>query len=498
MTNATRRTPPPSPAAVTRVDVTLLFLLAALVALFFWRILTPNPADRAQFSPGDFTDQFYAFRLYESRAFSEGRIPLWSENFNSGHPFLADIQSAVFYPPALFNILLNNFLFGSFSIFALELESLLHFYFAGAFTYLFARRILSRTFDVPARAGAFVSAIIFTFGGYLTSYPSLQLAILETACWLPLILYFLDRATAQPTGRQSLVISHSSFFAAALFLGIAALAGHPQTFLFVAAVSIIYLLWRIRQTKSNAPDTSNAQSPIFNLRSLVLPAILLLLLSFGVAAIQLIPAIEYQQLSTREALSFADAARGFPTLDLLQFILPGYASAFASPLYVGILPLWLVIFSLLRRRNETMFWGLLALGALILSLGFYVFAYVIFYLFVPAASLFRQQERLAFVVSFALALLAGWGMMDLVRRTDDKSASHLSAPAHRRGAHVLARPRLFRRRRTKPAGTPCLSRRPCGSHAHTIRARESRSRSLPPKNSFAQMVRPSRHRFDSL
>ena len=94
-------------APFTRRDVALLLLLAALVALFFWRILSPNPADRAQFPAGDFTDQFYAFRLYEARAFSEGRIPLWSENFNSGHPFLADIQSAVFYPLALANILLN-------------------------------------------------------------------------------------------------------------------------------------------------------------------------------------------------------------------------------------------------------------------------------------------------------------------------------------------------------------------------------------------------------
>ncbi|MCI0476564.1 MAG: YfhO family protein [Anaerolineales bacterium] len=152
---------------------------------------------------------------------------------------------------------------------------------------------------------------------------------------------------------------------------------------------------------------------------------MLALIAFGIAAVQLVPAIEYQQLSTREALSFADAAKGFPTLDILQFILPGYASAFASPLYVGILPLWLAIFALLRKRNETSFWGLLALGALLLSFGFYVFAYVIFYLFVPGASLFRQQERLAFVVSFALAMLAGYGMTDLLGAFDMRRARKL-------------------------------------------------------------------------
>src|ERR671933_1446555 len=106
----------------TRRNGFVLLLLAALVALFFWRILTPNPADRAQFPPGDFTDQFYAFRLYEARALAAGRLPLWSENFNSGHPFLADIQAAVFYPLALLNTLINGALFGpQFSLFALEL-----------------------------------------------------------------------------------------------------------------------------------------------------------------------------------------------------------------------------------------------------------------------------------------------------------------------------------------------------------------------------------------
>jgi uncharacterized membrane protein YfhO len=403
----------------TRRDAALLVLLALLVALFFWRILTPNPADRAQFPAGDFTDQFYAFRLYEARAFSEGRIPLWSENFNSGHPFLADVQSAVFYPIALLNTLLNLALYKSFSLFALELEALFHFWLAGAFTYLFARRAIQN------RVGAFTSAIVFTFGGYLTSYPSLQLAILETAAWLPLALYCVDKATDDERRTTNWLI------AAGMVLGVAALAGHPQTFLFVVAVCVIYFVWRRLEIGDWRFAIRSSQFAISTLAQIAL----LLLIAFGIAAIQLVPAIEYQQLSTREALSFADAAKGFPTLDILQFILPGYASAFASPLYVGILPLWLAIFALTVRRttnneqrlSQPIFWGLVALGALILSFGFYVFAYVIFYLFVPGASLFRQQERLAFVVSFALAMLAGYGIVYLLNGIDFKRAKKLFA-----------------------------------------------------------------------
>ncbi len=396
----------------SRRDGWLLALLAALVALFFWRLLTPNLADRAQFPPGDFTDQFYAFRLYEARAFAEGRLPLWSENFNSGHPFLADVQAAVFYPIGLANTLLNVALYGSnFPLFALELEALLHFFLAGAFTYIFARRVIG------SRTGAFAAAIVFTFGGYLTSYPPLQLAILETATWLPLALYFLERAiplssplnkggdtraSASASERGGLLFTFLIY--AGMVLGIAALAGHPQTFLVVLATCALYFFFRVSIQKVSRPLSFSSLIAFGSV----------LLIGFGIAAAQWIPSLEYQLLSTREALSFREAAAGFPTLDLLQFIFPGFTSAFASPLYVGVLPLWLALLAITRRERTRIFWGLVALGALLLSFGFYVFGYALVYLLAPGAALFRQQERFALLVSFALALLTGFGLREIL------------------------------------------------------------------------------------
>ncbi|MGB8647754.1 MAG: hypothetical protein WCF84_21145 [Anaerolineae bacterium] len=391
--NSTAEMGEPPVRPYTRCDVLLILLMGALVALFFWRILTPNPADRAQFPPGDFTDQFYAFRLVEARAFASGYLPLWSESYNSGHPFLADIQSAVFYPVGLANTLLNVAFTGpNFSLFSLELEALLHFWLAGVFTYLLARRLIG------TRPGAFAAGVVFTFGGYLTSYPSLQLAILETATWLPLALLWLDLALSNPRRRGTCLA------AAGLTLGVAALAGHPQTFLFVLVTCTIFWLYRVLSSAEFSWRRFGWAAGAF------LPVVVVAL---GLAAVQLIPAVEYQRLSTRESLSFREAAAGFPTLDLLQFVFPGFTSAFASPLYVGVLPLWLALVALVRGRRERTFWGMVALVALILSFGYYVFAYAVLYQ-IPGVGLFRQQERLAFVVSFALALLAGFGLQDLV------------------------------------------------------------------------------------
>lgn len=377
-------------------DAAALLLIAGLVLLFFWRLLTPRLEDRALFPPGDFTDQFWAFRMYEARALAQGHLPLWSENFNSGHPFLADVQSAIFYPIGLvFTLGVVALRGANFTLYDLQLEAILHFILAGAFTYLFAKRLIG------SRVPALVSALTFTFGGYLTSYPPQQLAILETATWLPLTLLFLDYAVTEQ--------KRGYYVAAGLVLGIAALAGHPQTLLFVIYASAIYYTWRrVQSIQLSAPRPS----PL----AFLSPFAFCLLISIGIAAAQWIPTLEYQAVSTRTSLDWSQAARGFPTIDPLQMILPGFVASFQSPLYIGILPLWFAIVAVwVNRSLDKAFWAALALGALIVAFGFYVFGYALFYLFAPGFAMFRDQERLALIVSFSLTLLAGYGFRELLQ-----------------------------------------------------------------------------------
>lgn len=393
-----------TPRSTVWKDLLALAVLAVLVLLFFWRIITPRLGDRAAFPPGDFTDQFWAFRMVEARAFAAGRLPLWAEDYNSGHPFLADVQSAIYYPVGLVMTLGVVAIRGAdYSLLDLELEAILHFILAGGFTYLLARRLLS------SRPAALIAAITFTFGGYLTSYPPLQLAILETATWLPLALLCLDLAVERGT---------RYYVAAGLVLGVAALAGHPQTFLFVVYACVIYYVWRVA---AHAPGAIHDRPGVVRtITSYGLRMALVLGIGAGIAAAQWVPTLEYQTVSTRAAITWSEAARGFPTIDPLQMVLPGFVASFQSPLYIGILPLWLAIFALwMRRSRERIFWALLALGALLVAFGFYVFAYAVLYLLAPGFGMFRDQERLALIVSFALALLAGFGFRDLFERAFD-------------------------------------------------------------------------------
>ena len=212
-------------------------LLVGLCLLFFWRDLTPVATDRWSFAAGDFTQQFYAFARYEAARLQNGQLPLWNPYIYAGHPFLADIQSAVFYPLSLLTMLLTAV--KGLTYRAMEVEAIGHFFFAALFTYLLARRL------TRSRVGGLAAATAFAFSGYLTSYPPLQLAILETQVWLPLILLLLDvaaeRLDASRGGRWAAL---RWTVAAGVVFGVALLAGHPQSGMLVGYGGLAFGLFR--------------------------------------------------------------------------------------------------------------------------------------------------------------------------------------------------------------------------------------------------------------
>ena len=173
-------------------DASALLVILTVWLLFFWRLFTPLTADRVQLASGDFTLQFLAFRRFGLGELQQGRWPLWMPCVDSGYPYFADPQAASFYPPALINY--AGHLIGGvseFSLEALQLEAALHILLAAVLAYLFLRG------EVRSRVAALIGSLVFAFGGYLTGYPLLQLAILESAAWLPLALWAARRLAAR-------------------------------------------------------------------------------------------------------------------------------------------------------------------------------------------------------------------------------------------------------------------------------------------------------------
>jgi hypothetical protein len=405
-----------------------VFVLIALCWLFYWRLLTPNPANQQSLVEGDFSGQFVAFAHYQATRLARGEVPLWNPYNYGGHPFLADTQSAVFYPPRLLTIALLNALGGSNPqrmYAALQIEMVSHALLASLLMYAFVRRLTNAPDqspslrsgegdlggEVPSRSiiAALVSAITFAYGGYLTGYPQLQLAVMEAAIWLPLALLGIHEATRNPK------IGWRSFVASGLALGFSLLAGHPQTSLFFGSVTLAYLGWRVVAQRRSW-------------RIFVAGAAIFGLIGVGIAAVQLLPGLEYTRLTVRAAINVDAAGNGFPFYDILQMIFPGILSLW-SPLYFGIVGLMLAIYAMWRRVEGVMFWLVLGGIALVLSFGRNTILYDFFYHLIPGFSLFRGQERAAYIVMVAASILAGLGARALLTSPPGPALTPYPSPA---------------------------------------------------------------------
>jgi hypothetical protein len=117
--------------------------------------------------------------------------------------------------------------------------------------------------------------------------------------------------------------------------------------------------------------------------------------------------------------------------DLLSFVLPGpyhpvlgrftapvherFKLAGRRPAYLGFAALGLALVGLKVNRRSTVYWGLAGLLFLVLSLGPYVKIYgfrlhdFVLPWAIPFAGFFRNLYRFNILISFCLAVLAGWG-----------------------------------------------------------------------------------------
>ena len=364
--------------------------IAALVILwlvFFWRLFTPIAADQASLDKGDFSGQFFAFGAYQYARLSQGEIPLWNPYNNGGLPFIADTQAAVFYPPRWITVALS--LMGSgWTYNSLQMEMTAHVLLYTLLMYAFVRRLTLRS--NLSHLAALTAAVIIGYGGYTTGYPPLQLAVLEAAAWLPLSLLGILEGTR---GRR---LAPRFIALAGFALGLSWLAGHPQTSWFASYLVAAYLAYRSYAAR-------------VGWRAFAAALALLGLIAIGTTAVTLFPGIEYLSQTTREGLGFAAKGNGFPFRDIAQFVFPGSVSQW-SPLYVGLPALFFVSVALIGRAPQSRFWLLVAIVALLHSLGENSAFYYASYNLIPGLRFFRGQERAAMLVAISLAVLAALGI----------------------------------------------------------------------------------------
>lgn len=363
-----------------------------LAALFYLPILLGVRT----FPDGDFTHHFLPFSLFQQAALQAGQAPVWNPYTYAGHPFLADTQAAVFYPVSNLWLLLtwawND---AGARLYWLQAEAALHVALAGFFVYLLTRDLTGN------RWAAFVGGSCFAFSGYLTGYPPLQLAVLRTAIWLPLLLWLLHRAFTQPT-QWRWWLGAGAATASAVF------AGHPQTLLHIGYTAAAFVMVRLMQVGLRVGLASLWQ-PWLGLITVIFVAL-------GLSAAQLLPSLEFAAASVRANVDYSFVSGGFPLQDTWQLLLPGVLTQF-SPLYIGVVGLGLTLLALptlpatepVTHRPLRWFFLGLALIGLLVAYGENGFLYRLLYAGAPGWNLFRGQERAALLVALGLSVLAAYG-----------------------------------------------------------------------------------------
>ncbi len=384
-------------------DFALIFFLALLPGLFFWRLLTPNPADRMVIPTGDFTDQYFPLRAFTAQQWVRGQLPLWNPSLFGGQPALADIQSGALYPPHILQSLIfgwDNPLVGQavgFPLEALQLQVIAHFSLAAVGMYLFARHIFLHLLSpLPprspapllqtrrARFAAVIASLVFTYSGYLTGFPVQQMTILEVSAWLPWVMWGLSAALERMANRRMtnermtkrkpfslsppLVVPRSpAVFLGALAFAVAILAGHPQTGLYIFYLTLAYTLFyawrsvaneriplRAQVSEGRVANNKGRSSPPSGLRSASVVGafmvylvvwLIIVLLGAAIAAAQLLPTLEFITRSLRADLSYQAVSAGLPLNELVTILYPGFFGG--SPAYVGIVTLVFIALALI-------------------------------------------------------------------------------------------------------------------------------------------------------
>lgn len=354
---------------------------------FFWRIALAGQI----LTSYDLLTYFYPQRDFAAAALRAGRLPLWNPDLFMGAPFLANIQTAVFYP-------LNWLTLGLSAPQAVNVSILIHVTLAA--TFMFA--LLRFGWKLPSPA-AFAGGAVFAFSGFFGQQVG-HINQLDAACWLPLICLLAQCSLDRKSLRWAL---GGAIAWAAMFM-----AGHTQEVYLSTAGLGLYVLFAATLKAVGARGVWRRAE-----MALRAAAVLAIVVGFGAAlsAVQAVPTFELSGESIRAGgLSLRDA-RSFslPPPDLFRALLPGYIdNPFTEFIgYVGWLGLALALLAVLTRARHPLTWfGIgLALLALLMATGGYDPWYERLYRHLPGLNLFRVPARWLFLYTFAVSILAGIG-----------------------------------------------------------------------------------------
>jgi len=393
-------------------------------------------------------------RQFMASALRDGRLPLWNPHVALGRPFLADIETAVFYPPNLAFVVLE--------------PSLAHALVVATHAALavWGMLRLGRHLRLDAWVSWLLGCVFVASEALVSRVQSGQTHYGHAITYLPLLLYLAARVGDRVTGPRVLALAGA--------LALQLLSGHPQIAWLSWLGLGVFLIGRTHGGLSGLRETARGVAGF----ALAVAAALCL------AAPTLLPFLELVGQGNRAAHTLESAgAQGMSPFYWSSLAVPdGGARAFywEFNLYTGLAVLVGGIAGLAALRNEREARGLVAMAVVGVALGCggQTPLFALFYHLVPGASVFRLPARAALLV--VLALIVGLGLLLSRRPRGRGAAAGLALGALVAVALVGAHRAFAPATVTAVAGWPRLAWLvvTLGALAFFVRARSARGRAV--------------------
>src|SRR5262249_30994365 len=98
-----------------------------------------------------------------------------------------------------------------------------------------------------------------------------------------------------------------------------------------------------------------------------------------------------------------------------QFLYPKFLEPWADSIYLGLIPVFFAALALIFQFRRNVYWGMVALVALLTSFGIQAPYYTLLLKVLPPLNYHRYQEKLIFWVVLALCVLAVCGVQSVLQ-----------------------------------------------------------------------------------
>ncbi len=331
-------------------------------------------------------------------------IPLWDPYIMGGTPYLGDMQSAIFSPFSLPAYVLPFW-------WSLSVIAVMKVVVAAMGTFLLARALKMRF------AGAFTCGIVFGFGLFMIAW--LPWPLVNVFAFIPWMLFATERLIRRPgplSGAGLAIVVALQFF-----------GGHPESsFQALFAVACFFVLRVLQEpgggvkamVAARRRGVSRLGALFRSTRGPLICFVLAIIVGTALAAVVIVPFVELlrssSDLSSRpRSLVYVQPKYFFASLLPTYFNADPSSFEIETAFYAGALPLMLALMALIRAHVERIVIALFAVFCMIVVLGIQpLFGFVGRLPGFDATYL----SRLTILYLLCVALLAGWGLDDLVER----------------------------------------------------------------------------------